>query len=340
MKRMSAKKRQPKYDLISVGDSWLDVFLDIDDATLSCELKKEQCLLCFDYADKIPVNEVVSVPGAGNASNAAVGGRRLGMKTAVVSVLGNDDTGDEIVKHWKKEKVGTEYVTRDTDDGTNYATVLNFKGERTQLIHSEDRKYVLPKLGGTKWIYYTAIGPNHEKQERQLLKYLKDHPKVKLAFNPGNNQLTRGLKSLEPMIKRSDLFIVNREEGMHLLEAARRPIHNLLFNYHHIGAKNIVITDGPKGSYGTDGKEIWFHPIFPGPVKERTGAGDSFTIGMLYGLYSKKKLPVAMGYGTANAWSVVQKVGPQAGLLKKTEMDKIRRKFSKYKPKMENHLKA
>ncbi len=335
---MPTKTKKAKYDLITVGDSWLDVFLDIDEATLSCELKKEQCLLCFDYADKIPVKEVVTVAGAGNSSNAAVGGKRLGMKSAIVSVLGADKTGDDIVQHWKSEKVDTAFVTRDKKNGTNYATVLNFKGERTQLIHSEKRKYTLPQLGTTDWIYYSAIGPGHEKQEKQLLKYLKENPHVNLAFNPGNDQLTRGLQSLKPMISRSSLFIVNREEGEHLLELARRPIHNLLLNYIQLGAKNVIITDGPNGSYGTDGNEIWFHPIFPGPMKERTGAGDSYTIGTLYGLFAGKKLPIAMGYGTANSWSVVQHVGPQAGLLTKTEIEKTRKKFAKHKPKQQNHL--
>ncbi len=337
---MATKKMFPKYDLITIGDSTLDVFLDIDEATLSCELKKEQCLLCFDYAEKIPVTAVVKVPGAGNSSNAAVGGRRLGMKSAVVSIVGNDDTGQEIIAGWEKERVDTAYVSVDKKRETNYSTVLNYQGERTILVHHEKRSYVLPKLATTKWVYYTSIGEGHEKQEKQLLRYLEDHPNVKLAFNPGTHQLHRGMDALKPMIKRSDLFIVNREEGERLLEVGRRPVHNLLFNYHHIGAENVVITDGPKGSYGTDGNRIWFHPIFPGPMKERTGAGDSYTIGMLYGLFQKKSIPEAMGYGTANSWSVVQKIGPQAGLLKKTELLQVTRKFSKIKAKKQNHLKG
>lgn len=337
---MATKTATAKYDLISIGDSTLDVFLDIDDATLSCELKREQCLLCFDYAEKIPVTEVVKVPGAGNASNAAVGGKRFGMKSAIVSIVGNDETGQEIIAGWKKERVDTAYVSVDKKQATNYSTVLNYLGERTILVHHEKRAYALPKLATTKWVYYTSIGEGHERQEKQLLKYLADHPQVRLAFNPGTHQLHRGMDALKPVIARSDIFIVNREEGERLLEVGRRPVHNLLFNYSHIGAKNVLITDGPKGSYGTDGNRIWYHPIFPGPMKERTGAGDSYTIGILYGLFRKKSLPEAMGYGTANSWSVVQKIGPQAGLLKKIELTRVLKKFSKIKAKKQNHLKV
>ncbi len=322
-------------DLIAIGDSTLDVFLEIDEATVSCQLNKKQCLLCFDYADKIPVKEVIQVPGAGNASNAAVGGRRLGMKTAIVSIVGNDDIGREIVTGWNREGVSTTYVTTDDKHETNYSTVLNFKGERTILVHHEQRVYRLPKLAATKWIYYTSLGQKHERQERALLAHLKKHANVKLAFNPGTHQLHRGLRALKPVIARSDLFIVNRDEAARLLESGERPVHNMLKHFHQMGAGIVVITDGPDGSYASDGKTVWYLPIFKGPIKERTGAGDSYTIGLIYGLFSGKELPEAMRYGTANAWSVVQQIGPQRGLLKKSEMQAALRKFAKTRARKE-----
>ncbi len=324
------------YDLIAIGDSTLDVFLNIDEATVNCQLNKKQCLLCFDYAEKIPVKDVIKVPGAGNASNAAVGGSRLGMKSAIVSIVGNDETGQENIAGWKLERVSTEYVTTDPKRESNYSTVLNFKGERTILVHHEQRTYKLPKLSDTKWVYYTSLGKGHEKQEKELLAYLKSHTKTKLAYNPGTHQLHRGLKALSPVIARSELFIVNRDEAARLLEDGERPVHNMLQNFHKIGAKIVVITDGPEGSYASDGTSVWFMPIFKGPIKERSGAGDSYTIGFLYALFAGKDLPEAMRFGTANAWSVVQSIGPQKGLLMKTEMEKTLKKFAKIKARKDN----
>jgi sugar/nucleoside kinase (ribokinase family) len=77
-------------------------------------------------------------------------------------------------------------------------------------------------------------------------------------------------------------------------------------------------------------------PIFKGPIKERTGAGDSYTIGFLYALFAGKDLPEAMRFGTANAWSVVQAIGPQKGLLMKNEMEKTLKKFAKIKARKDN----
>jgi len=323
------------YDFISIGDSTLDVFLQIHEATVSCQINKEQCLLCLEYAEKIPVESVVKIPGAGNASNAAVGARRLGLKSAIVSVLGKDDIGQEIMLGWKKEKVATGYVTIDPKHETNYSTVLSFKGERTILTHSATRKYVLPRIDGAKWVYYTSLGPGHEHLEKQLLAHLKKHPHQKLCFNPGTTHLRRGLKAIKPVVRRSDVFIVNKEEAERLLEDGQRPIHNLLLALHQLGPKIVVITDGPTGSHATDGKHIWSLGIFEGPTIERTGAGDAYATALVAALCYGNHISEAMRWGTANSWSVVQYIGPRKGLLERPAMKAALRKFARVKTRSE-----
>lgn len=319
------------YDFIAIGDSTLDVFLQLSEASLSCQINKEQCLLCLEYAEKIPVDSVTKIAGAGNASNAAVGASRMGLKSAIVSVLGKDEIGKEIMGGWKKEKVSTKYVTFDAKHDTNYSTVLNFKGERTILVHAEKRSYTLPKLDGAKWIYYTSMGPGHERLEKQLLVHLKKNPHQQLCFNPGTKQLRRGLASIKPVVARSDIFIVNKQEAELLLGDGERPIPNLLVALKHLGPKIVVITDGPNGSHATDGDKMWSLGIFSGPVVERTGAGDSYATAFTCAIELGWSIPDAMRAGTANGWSVVQYIGPQKGLLDKNKMRAALKKFSKVK---------
>ncbi|MCE9585803.1 carbohydrate kinase family protein [Candidatus Uhrbacteria bacterium] len=319
------------YDFIAIGDSTLDVFLQLSEASLSCQINKEQCLLCLEYAEKIPVDTVTQIPGAGNASNAAVGAMRMGLSSAIVSIVGKDDLGREIIQGWKDQRISTKYVTFDTKHGTNYSTVLNFKGERTILVHSEKRNYTLPKLDGAKWIYYTSLGPGHERMEKQLLVHLKKYPEQQLCFNPGTKQLRRGLDSIKPVIKRADIFIVNKQEAELLLGDGERPIVNLLMALKHIGAKIVVITDGPNGSHATDGSTIWSLGIYAGPVVERTGAGDSYATAFTCARHLGWSIPDAMRAGTANGWSVVQSIGPQKGLLNTAKMRAVLKKFAKVK---------
>ncbi len=316
-------------DLLTIGDATLDVFLRIHEATLSCQINKQQCLLCFNYADKIPVESVIKIPGAGNASNAAVGGARLGMRSAIVCFVGNDEVGREMLAGWKQARVATSYVRIDRRHDSNYSTVLDYHGERTILVYHQPHEYVLPSIDGADWIYYTSIGPGHERLEKQLLAHLAHYPKQPLAFNPGTHQLRRGLKALTPVIKRSSLFAVNREEADRLLEDGHRPVENMLMSFAKMGAKVVVITDGEHGSYATDGKKMWNMGIFPGKVVERTGAGDGYTTGMLYALWKGMTVPEAMRVGTANAWSVIQRVGPQAGLLNEQVLATTLKKFAR-----------
>lgn len=163
-------------DIISVGDATLDVFLQMneDDASVQCDLRKEDCQLCLTYADKIPVDSIVKIPGAGNGSNNAVGSSRLGMNASMLSIVGDDDVGRNIIARWKKEGVDTKYVSLDKKRGTNYSTVLNYRGERTILVFHEKRDYTFPKtLPKAEWLYYTSLGKGSEKMHPALLTYIK-----------------------------------------------------------------------------------------------------------------------------------------------------------------------
>ncbi len=322
-------------NLIAIGDSQLDTFLEIQEAIVTKQKQKKQRLLCLNYGDKIPVTHITHVPGAGNASNAAVSASRLGLKSALVSIIGSDATGRTILAQWKKEGIQTHQVIIDTKQATNEATVINFKSERTILTHNQPRTYRLPKLPSTDWIYYTALGNNHTILEREIITYLTKHPATKLAFNPGTTHLQRGLKALLPLLKLTTVFAVNKEEAHRLLEDDKLSIPMMLAVFHRLGATVVLITDGGLGSYATDGQSSWFCPIFPVTVKEVTGAGDSFTSSFVAALHHGLAIPEAMRVGTANAWSVVQHIGPQAGLLTSHELRLVLKKFSRVQPRLQ-----
>ena len=89
-------------DIISIGDATLDTFVKINDASVMCTLEKETCMLCLNYADKIPIVRL-DQKVAGNAANVAVGASRLGLRSGLYSMIGSDDTG-KILRTMKREK--------------------------------------------------------------------------------------------------------------------------------------------------------------------------------------------------------------------------------------------
>ncbi len=314
------------YDLISFGDSTIDIFLSINEASVSCNLKQEECQLCLNYADKIPVESIARIDGAGNGSNNAVGASRLGLHTAIVSVVGNDGTGEGIIKHWQHEGVATNFVSADHEHGTNYSTVINFKGERTILVYHEPRDYKFPKdLPKATWAYYTSLAKGSEVMHADLLRWVK-HYGVKLVFQPGTFQLKMGKEGLAPIIAAAHTLILNKEEGQRLV-GEKLEIPELLTELRKMGCEIAVITDGPAGSYVDDGEERLKIGIFEVPAIERTGCGDAYSTGFLAALADGQTTAEAMRWGTANSASVLGFTGPQKGLLTKKEMMKFLTRF-------------
>lgn len=326
---MPQARKKPVYDIISVGDATLDVFVNLIEANVLCSLKTDVCQLCLSYADKIPVEKVQRVIG-GNAANNAVGSSRLGLKAAFYSIVGNDVTGKQIIETVKREKVSTEYVHIDRKQESNYSVVLNYKAERTILVYHIDRKYKLPKLKSTKWIYLTSMGKNHQNLHDELLAHVKKTG-VKLGFNPGTHQLKQGLEKLRPLLQVTTVLFVNKEEAKRLVGEIA-DMKELLMAVRHVGPQVAVITDGEKGSYAYDGQSFWKCAITDTPVVERTGAGDSFATAFLAAMNHGKSVPDAMQWGTMNSASVITKVGPQAGLLTKKQMVTWLKKYAKIKP--------
>ncbi len=301
---------KPKYNFISIGDPTIDTFLFVDDV----EVKKinGQLKAIISWGDKLPVKKFARTV-AGNAANAAVGASRLGLKTAFYTVLAHDMGGREIVHKMRKEKVATDYIVIDEDHPTNASTVLSHDGERTIFVYHEHRKYKLPRLAPSVWVYLTSMGDGFDKIYKDLAKYL-DRNKAKLAFNPGTFQLRKGPKFNKLMLERTAVLSLNKEEAQSWVGNSE-DIELLAKKLQKLGPKAVVITDGRRGAYSYSDEGYFYIPEFPGPRIEATGAGDSFTTAYVSALANGMTHFEALRWGPVNAGNVVMKVGPQEGLL-------------------------
>lgn len=325
-------RRTPTHDIVTIGDAVLDTFLQLEDASLQCQLKREECLLCMKFGEKLPLKSITRIPGAGNASNVAIGASRLGWKSAIVSILGQDAIGHEILHRWKEERVQTRYVEHDKKHPTNAHTVLDFQDERTILVYHQPRTYRLPALKSTSWVYYTSLGKGHETLEKELLAWLEAHPETRLAFNPGTYQLPRGLKKLQPVLERCHTLFVNKQEAQRLLKTEESDERLLLAGLRRHGPHIVVLTDGPNGAWCLGETERLFCKAFPGKAVERTGAGDSFAMGFVHGLQETGSLSEALRHGAAMSSRVILKIGPHAALPTRTELQTLLKKYQKHQP--------
>ncbi len=320
------------FNIITVGDSTLDTFLVIDDATVQCDLSREHCRLCLNYADKVPITHATQSIG-GDAANVAVGCKKLGLKTAAVSELGDDVNGKVIKDGLKKAGVDISMVKTLKGKETRYSVVLNYKAERTILSYHVEREYSLPALPATDWIYYTSLGASFEDLQDKLIKHLDKHPTIRLAVNPGSYQIKNGLNKIKEILPKTDILFLNKEEAERFV-GQKQNIKDALIALQKLGPKTVAITDSYNGSYASDDGAAHFMPIYDVKAVGKTGAGDAFASAFLSAIILKKDIPTAMQWGTANSASVIQQIGAQKGLLNKAGIEKVVRRFSNIKPKM------
>lgn len=311
-----------KFDLLSIGDSSMDVFITPTESETLCFLDNKECLICFSYGDKIPVKNIDFSLG-GNAANLAVGAVRLGLNTSLVLTLGNDIVGKQIVEKLKDEGVEMTYVTVQPSTNSNYSTVINYQGERTIFVYHTPRSYEFPvNLPQVPWVYLTSMGENFAPFYKQVADWLRKNPSIKLAFNPGSYQLRAGIEALKDILSLSHVVFVNRKEAEKLtgLENSQGKEKELLKALSLLGPKIPVITDGNNGSFVYDGTKFIKVGVLPVDAYERTGAGDAFSSGCLSAIIKGKSLDEALLWGTLNSASVIGYVGPQKGLIQEKDM--------------------
>jgi sugar/nucleoside kinase (ribokinase family) len=311
-------------ELLSIGDVSWDVFLSPTESDSLCNMNDKECLICFSYGDKIPVKSVEYSVG-GNAANNVVGTRRLGIKSGLVSTLGGDSAGNQIVEKLESEKVDMSFVIQQPMAGSNYSTVINYGGERTIFTYHAPRSYEFPvKLPATPWVYLTSMGETFQPFYNHMVDFLHKNTAIKLAFNPGSRQLRAGIDSLKPIFELTYIVYVNREEAEKLtgMENSQNREKELLVNLSNLGPKLSIITDGGNGSYLYDSetKRGFKCGVLPIDPYSRTGAGDAFGSGCLSALIKGKSFEEALLWGTVNSASVIGYIGSTKGLLKETDM--------------------
>lgn len=323
------KSSDGKLDVLSVGDVVTDAFIDlIEKYEFVDEHPEKGKILNIPFGGKIPYDHAEIIEGVGNAPNASVAFARLGLKSGLVSNVGDDTWGRDIIRALKANGVDTRFVHENEGKVSNYHYVLWYAEERTILIKHEAYDYKWPKFRQNdipRWVYFSSIAENAlEHYHDEISEWLDENSEVKLAFQPGTFQMQQKLDDrLRRLYSRAEVVALNREEATDVFSANHEDVHDILNKMHEIGIKIALVTDGPNGAYASDGSKRWWMPLYPDPAPplDRTGAGDSFASTFTAALMKGADVPSALLWAPINSMNVVQHVGAQEGLLTEDQID-------------------
>lgn len=312
-------------NILAIGDTAIDDFIRLNDATEICDVDHEHCMLGVRLGDKVPYESNTVVAGVGNSANAAVSAARLGLAAAARVYVGADDRGAQCIDSLAKNGVDTAFVVSEPGKSTNYHYVLWHGSERTILVKHESFSYTMPDpTPAPQWIYLSSLSESSLAYHHEIAAYLARHPVTKLAFQPGTFQMKLGVEPLKDIYARTEIFFCNKEEAQRILGIEESDIKVLLDKVHALGPKHVIITDGREGSYAREESgAMWHVPMYPDPAPpvERTGAGDATASTTVAYLIKGLSLSESLMRGHINSMNVVQHIGAQKGLLSHDEIE-------------------
>ncbi|MDO8425459.1 MAG: carbohydrate kinase family protein [bacterium] len=317
------------YDIMTIGAATQDVFLSSraweiqKDATSPTGL--EQCL---PLGAKVPVERLAFAVGGG-AANAAATCAALGLRTAALCRIGADDiSGANVLATFASRGIAAKFVQQDRKQHTAYSVVLlSGAGHRTILTHrgaaaAINAKDVSWKRLRARWFYVSSLGGNLA-LARRIFSHAAAHG-IAVAWNPGSAELAAGMKALAPLIAKTAMFNVNREEAKVLTGVqTNEPAATLQKLRDAVGggsigdARYVLMTDGEQGAFMSVGGATWFAPARSVRAVNATGAGDAFGSAFVSGLAHGWDAPSSLRLAMANAEGVIRNMGAQTGILSK-----------------------
>lgn len=264
---------------------------------------------------KIDIEEVVFATG-GNAMNASVTFARQGLESAFMGVVGTEPTAGAILAAFDDEGISTRHLVQDEAFETGYSTILLAPtGERTILrhhgknLHDNGAPLDLSAIEQADWLYLSSLG-SMPLLEKVISIAAKNG--VQVALNPATMELREPHK-IRTLLDDVAVLLVNKEEMKTLVEGSS--LEELVRHGANL-VKTVVVSDGPNGVMATDGEKIVKAGMYEDvKVIDRLGAGDAFGSGFVAWHAQGKSLEDAITFASANATSVVTKIGATAGIL-------------------------
>ncbi|OIP22175.1 hypothetical protein COX95_03585 [bacterium CG_4_10_14_0_2_um_filter_33_32] len=314
------------YDVITIGGATRDIFFktDKDWIVKNCDPIRQQ-LMCFEYAAKV-IPKIAFFSFGGGALNSAVSLKRLGLSISTIASIGNDEIADAISGYLKTEGIDNSLLIRHPGVSKTGISliIVDESSEHTAILYRGTNNLLKIKnwnwVKDTKWIYLTSLTGKSGLILNRLKNELTKN-KIKLAWNPGSEQLKKGYEKLKEIIKKTNILILNKDEAKELIISKDKKFilndsKEIAVRLKKMGPKIAIVTDAANGSFAFDGKEMYHSSILPARPVDTTGAGDAFGSSFLAGMILHNDIRKALKMASVNSASVVSHYGSQNGLLK------------------------
>ena len=263
---------------------------------------------------------------------------RLGHSTAIISGVGNDDFGENIMKRLKHDGVDVSRVIIPEDGHTGIAFVTYFAdGSRKFLFYMDNSPCVKAKApesftGFEDTKYFHIMGcslmadVNFAREIVKTMNMMKSHG-VKISFDP--NVRLEMLKDnavlgmLQEVFRSSTILMPGVSELK--MFAGKDDLNEAIESvFANPSLEVLVLKNGSKGSgiYTRKGLEV-SQPVYKVIQEDATGAGDSYDAAFICGLAEGKTLSECAKMGAAAGALNAAAFGPMEGKISPESVRKM-----------------
>ncbi len=277
--------------------------------------KKKLSVICFGEVlwDEFPTHKKIG----GAPLNVALRMNSLGATITIISKIGNDTNGEEIIKYIDNHKVNSELIQIDNDYKTGVVHVMiNEKGNASYDIHypsAWDKICISDKMikiisDADAFVFGSLVC--RDEVSRSTLMTLLDKAKYKI-LDANLRAPYYTLDILIELMNKADFIKLNDEELVEISKKMNSPYNSFEQNIKFISEKTntqqICVTKGAFGAVLYNKGKFYYNSGYFVNVVDTVGAGDSFLatliIRLLKGKSPQKSLNYACAIGTLVAAS-------------------------------------
>jgi len=252
------------------------------------------------------LTETVTVEIGGAVVNSAIILDKLGHRTGLLGCVGKDVWAEQATRKLAQTNIDIEHVHVKPDSTTGLTFIIvTPDGERTMFSHRganiqlETQDIDEDALKDAAMLHISGYALLESPQKNALWRAVELAKKhyVQISLDTGLEPAIQNPKDLRRLIRELTICISGPQEISALLDSTSpEEAADLLLS---LGIQLAAIKLGEKGSFVADKKDRFFCPSFHVNAVDTTGAGDSFTAGLLYGWAHGLSLPASAALASA-----------------------------------------
>lgn len=253
--------------------------------------------------------------------NLALRTSSLGIPTMMISCVGNDEDGTEILSYMTQNGLPTEAVQKTDAAPTGLVNVfLNERGSATYDIvcpsawdFIDKNEKILKFTNEAEIFFYGSLVCRNDTSKQSLFHLLDNSEGTYKVFDVNLRKPHYSLQTLKQLMGYADFIKFNDEELLEVANALGSETKNIESNIDFIskltGAEAICVTLGKHGSVLLWKNQLYRQKTYTVKVSDTVGAGDSFLASLIANLLAGTTPQESLNFAGAVGALVATKQG-------------------------------